>query len=342
MTGKRLLFSAAALCASLVAATASAQQISWRLNNNFAQPRQETQLLNGFANEINRRTPGRLQVTVHDGGAMNLRDADILRWMDAGGAEIGVLSASFVGRDAPELNAVYIQGSIGSREQHERALPELEAIYREIVQRWNLVPVTFMRFPVFDASIFCRRDVINSLAQLRGRKLRVWSRDLVETFTRLGVAAQIVPQNEVYAAMQTGVIDCTLYPARLAPTISLHEVARHASYLFPVAATPYVIVVHRRRWEALPQDLRDAVSEAGRWLYQESQKYEHDSAAEQAARARLAQGGVQWLEPYPDADRAAFMQSAAESWAQLAREAGGQAAAYRERVQRAIGNAPSR
>ena len=58
-----------------------------------------------------------------------------------------------------------------------------------------------------------------ALAGLKGKKLRVWEKFHVQTFETLGIAAQVVGQNDLYLAMQTGVIDCAVYPMDL-PTQS--------------------------------------------------------------------------------------------------------------------------
>jgi TRAP-type C4-dicarboxylate transport system substrate-binding protein len=326
------------ICAGLaVSAPAAAEELQWKLNNTFALPRTETKLLHLYADEVNKRTAGKLKVTVYDGGSLGLKDQDILRWLPAGGADIGVLSASFVGRDAPELNAVYIQGSISSAAEHQKALPALEAIYTEAVKKWEITPVAFMRFPVFNTSIFCRDKKINSLAELKGKKLRVWSKDLVETFSALGVAAQIIGQNEMYVAMQTGVVDCALYPDRLAPTVSLQEVVKYGAYLFPVAAMPYVVGVSTKKWQALPKDVQESILAAGKALYDESKKYEQDAAAEEAAKAKMQSAGVTFLDAYSDADRKAFVAAATTTWAALAKDAGPTAVEYRGRVLKALG-----
>lgn len=57
----------------------------------------------------------------------------------------------------------------------------------------------------------------------------MWSKDQVDTFERLGVSAQIIPQTEMHVALRTGVVDCAVYPALFAHTVSLQEVAKYAS-----------------------------------------------------------------------------------------------------------------
>lgn len=337
MTITSKLLAITILTLSLATSVQAADEIEWKLNSNFTPQRIENKLLRRFAEEAGTRSGGKLKVTVFEGGALNLRDADVLRWLPTGAAEIGLISASFIGRDAPALNAVYIQGSISSNDEHQKALPALESIYTDTVAKWDLVPIGFMRFPVFKASIFCRDEPINSLAQLKGKKVRVWSRDLVETFATLGISGQIVPQADLYIAIQTKVIDCALYPNQLAPTVSLQEVTKFGSYLFPVAAMPYVLAVSRAKWNSLSPDVQKAVLDAGKVVYEESRAFETDPNGEKVADEKLTAGGVKILADFPEADRAAFTAAAATSWEKLAKDAGAEAVAGRATVLKAMG-----
>jgi TRAP-type transport system periplasmic protein len=329
----------ACLLLALSSAPAAAQTFNWKLNNNFAETRNETKLLHGYAEDINKRSNGQIKVTVYDGGSLSLKDADIFRWLPTGAAEIGVLNASFVGRDAPELNAIYIQGSIGGLKDHLAALPELEKIQGEIVKKWGIVPVGYMAFPVWGTSVFTRDDPVNTLEQLKKKKIRVWSKGLVMTFNRLGVAAQIVPQNELYVALKTGVVDSSAYPARLASSISLQEVTKYGAYFFPTAAIPYVIVVPEKTWNALPENLKKVLSEATDALYAQSKSFEGEEEAEANARKFLTDKGVKWLPDFPAADLQAFVAAASKTWEEMAREAGGKTLEYRTRILKAMGRA---
>lgn len=327
----RNFVTAAALAATVVLPSA-AQSLEWKLNNNFAESRIESKLLRDYAEDVTKRTGGNLKLTAYSGGALGLKDADALKWLSAGAADMGVVISAYLGRDAPDLNAAYVQGVVLTHEEHVKALPELKKIFVEFLERWKLVPVAYIRVPIWKISVFCRKDPINTLAQLKSRKLRVWSRDLIETFKGLGVSAQIVPQNEMYVALQTGVIDCTAYGNRLAHTVSLPEVTKQVSFLFPVATMPFVVATSKAKWDALAPDLQRALLDAGAALEQASIKDEWDPAAEDAALIKLRESGVTVLPDFPAEDRNAFTASARKTWQQLAEGAGPQAAAWRLRI----------
>lgn len=327
---------AAILTAS--AASVMAQDVTWRFNNNYAPTRPESAHIRAFAANVAEFSGSSFTINVIEGGGMNLRDADALRWMQTGTPEIAFIWPTFIGRDAPDLASLYVYGSVSTAEEHLRALPAVQEALTEGFAARNIPVEGFMALPIIDASLFCRQPV-TSLEQLRGLRLRVGSREQVETFTALGVAAQIIPQNELYSALQTGVVDCALYAARFARSISLQEVAQHAVYTgFPFPPAPYAIVAHAGSLEALSAEHRQALDRALEVLATDSFQFDGDAAAEVAARADLTAAGVTWHGDLPQADQDAIREAAAQTWLTLSTEGGEAAVAYRARILDLLGN----
>ena len=319
----------------LAAGTVDAAE--WKFNNGLPEGRGESGQLETFASDVAELSGGSLTINVFHGGSLNLKDNDVARWLPRGAVEMGLVWANYLGRDVPALNAVMIQGSVGSSDELIMALPEIQKIYTEVLSEMDIVPTGLMALPLLKASIFCREQPVRTLDDLRTRKLRVWSNDQVETFTKLGVSAQIVGQNDLYVALQTGVVDCAVYPALFAHTISLQEVTRYASYLYPVAGVPYVLGASKKAWDALTNAEREAVSTAAARVWERTNEYSKAEENEQAARARLADQGIEFLDDFSDEDRSAFLDAASGTWQELADEAGGKAPEYRQRILDVLG-----
>jgi len=330
----RRTFSVAAVLALTAGAVDAAE---WKFNNGLPEGRGESGQLETFAADVAELTGGSLTIDVFHGGSLNLKDNDVARWLPRGAVEMGLVWANYLGRDVPALNAVMIQGSVGSPEELITALPEIQEIYTEVLGELDIVPTGFMALPLLKASIFCREDPVRTLEDLRTKKLRVWSNDQVETFTKLGVSAQIVGQNDLYVALQTGVVDCAVYPALFAHTISLQEVTSYASYLYPVAGVPYVLGASKEAWDGLSDAERDAVSTAAARVWERTNEYSKADENEQAARAKLAEQGIEFLDAFSDEDRAAFLDAASATWLSMAEDAGGDAPAYRQRILDVLG-----
>ncbi|MEP3278742.1 MAG: TRAP transporter substrate-binding protein DctP [Stappiaceae bacterium] len=324
-----------ATLAGLTVSTVSAEE--WRFNNFLPETRPESAELNKFAEEVNASLDSDFELKMFGGGSLGLKNTDVLRFVPKGAVEMSLMWANYLGRDAPALSSVFVQGSISTVDELEKALPEVRKIYEEEFADWGVTSVGYVAIPMLSVSVFCKDEPVNSLAQLKSKKLRVWARDQVETFTGLGVAAQIIPQEEMYVALKTGVVDCALYPALYAHTVSLQEVSGYASFLYPMASGPYVLGVATDRWEKTDAKVKDAITSAATALWDRTNQYDDDHERELAAREKLVEGGLVWGEDFPEEDRALFLESVSKTWKTLADEAGGNAPAYRERVLTSLG-----
>lgn len=321
--------------ASLTMTAASAEE--WRFNNFLPETRPESAQLEQFVTEVNAALGGETSLKLYSGGSLGLPNTDTLRFLPKGAVEMSLMWANYLGRDAPALSSVVVQGTIGSIAEFEKAIPTVRDIYEEEFAEWDVASVGYVAIPMLSVSVFCREEPVRTIADLKTKKLRVWARDQVEAFTSLGVAAQIIPQEEMYVAMKTGVVDCALYPALYAHTVSLQEVSKYASFLYPMASGPYVIGVSADRWEKTDDTVKAAISDAAEDLWVRTNQYEADYQRELDARDKLVEQGIVWGEDFSDEDRQMFVSSVTEIWAELAEEAGGNAPAYRERVLEALG-----
>jgi TRAP-type C4-dicarboxylate transport system substrate-binding protein len=305
-----LLRSATAALVTLGACAAAQAQVEWKFNNSYAPTRPESAHIRAFAADVDKRTGGKMKISVSEGGALGLKDADALRFMQVGTPELGFIWPPFLGRDAPALANLYVYGLVSTAEEHLKALPALKAVMKEALNKANVEVPGYLGFSIVDATLFCREPV-RTLDELKRKKLRVGSREQIETFKRLGVAAQIVPQNELYAALQTGVVDCALYAPRFANSISLQEVAKHVTPTgFPFPPVPYALMANKAKWVALPADLKKGFQEAVTELERVSFNFDGDVATEKAAREKLVSQGVTWHPALSAADRTACSISA--------------------------------
>jgi len=299
--------------------------------------RPETKELAKFAEDVAKNSGGVVTIKLHNGGSLGIKDADVLQVLPKGAVDMSLIWANYVSRDAPALGIVLVQGSIGTVEELKRALPVVRQIYDDELKDWGITATGYLAIPMLEASIFCRDQPIKSLAELKSKKLRVWSKEQVASFKRLGIAAQIIGQADMYVAMKTGVVDCAVYPALYAHTVNMHEVAKYGAFLYPMPSGPYALGIATTKWNALPQEQRSAITKAAEDTWNRTNEYSADHQRELAAREELKKKGVNWLGDFPEADRKQFLDAVSATWAELATEAGGKAPGYRERVLKAMG-----
>jgi TRAP-type C4-dicarboxylate transport system substrate-binding protein len=308
------------------------------LHNFYAPGRPESALFEAFAAAVARLTEGSLSVDVASSNRLGLDDADGLQWLANGKADLAVLWPVFLQQRHPELQASYVMGSPRHLADHQNALPALESIDRVVIAEHGIELIAALPSPVLHISIFSSGEPVTSLAALRGRRLRVFSRDLEPTFRRLGADADFIPQGELYAALEAGRFDCTVYPAcHTAWSVPLWRVTQHAAYLFPEALHPYLLCAAPQAWASLDESGRAALRQAAESVYPDFLRLSIDDGAERAARRNLQAAGLAWHQDFSASDRSRFADSAALTWRDMSDAAGARATSNYRSVLTAMG-----
>ncbi|MEI2416260.1 TRAP transporter substrate-binding protein DctP [Orrella sp. JC864] len=326
---KALVAGAAALLAAGQSLAAEAQ---WRMHIVWVPARVEAGYYQQFVDEVNEKAAGKLKIQLFPGATLGVKDIDMLRVLPRGNViQAAGLYPGYMTRDEPEYAVTLPPGVVQDPARLDAIAPTLRKIYDETYERWGIELLGFVAHPVRDTHILCK-EPINTLEGLKGKKVRVWEKSQADAFAKLGVAAQIVGQNDLYMAMRTGVVDCAVYPIHFSLTASLQEVAPNASYLFPYVLHPLNLIVSKKAMDALPEDVQQIVREAARRVERESfesyVKGEVDARSEQEWTGK----GGKVLDDFPEADQQRFAQAAAEVWESSAKAVGEKAQANRQAV----------
>jgi TRAP-type C4-dicarboxylate transport system substrate-binding protein len=332
------LAAAATLATGLFAAPEATAQTTWKMHVIWVPARPEAQSYKAFVDLVNDKAKGKLKIELHQGGSLGVKDVDMLRILPAGNViQIAGLYPGYMTRDVPEYTVTLPPGAVKEPEKLVGTLPALTKIYEETYNKWGIKLLGYVMHPVRDTHIMCKEPV-TSLAQLKGKKLRVWEKFHVDTFAKLGVAAQVIGQNDLYVAMKTGVVDCAVYPIGFATTVSLQEVAPNASYLFPYVLHPLNLIVSKKSFDALPADVQKIVTDAAQQVQKQTIDSYLKGTYDRQAFEEFSQKGGRLLQAFPDADQALFTKTAREVWETTAKEIGPKAIENRTAVAKALGN----
>jgi len=148
-------------------------------------------------------------------------------------------------------------------------------------------------------SVYTKRSISN-LAQIKGVKLRVLpTTAFIETFKLMGATPTPIPFNELYTAVQTGVVDGFEHDAATVLGSKLYEVSKNC-WLTEHLFSPMIVVIGKRGMDKLPPDVRPAFLKA----VAEATVYQRAHAAEkgQAAMEELKKLGVTY-QPMAKAER---------------------------------------
>ncbi|WP_328717074.1 TRAP transporter substrate-binding protein [Halomonas elongata] len=328
---KTILATSVSLALMATALQAWSDVRTLKFHSGLAESRPEAASLERFSELVDEYSDGQLQVDVYHAGSLGLKEADMLRIMQRGMVDMALMYGEYYNRDAPEMASIYAQGAITEAEQHLDILPTLRELYREGYADWGIHTIGGVVAPVFDVGLHCKEPV-NSLEGLRDKKVRVWSGHLVETFDRLGISAQVIPQNDMYLALQTGVVDCAYYLSTVAKTVSLQEVTDYEAYLHPWAASPWMFGVSDRTWNSLDEQQQEILTRAGEEIWKETRDQAVDPEREAEARKEREAMGITMLPAFSDEDVQTFVDAAWEAWHEMASKAGDEGIRYYDTV----------
>jgi len=302
--------------------TASAAETEWKMHIVWVPARPEAQAYQSFADKATEKAGETLDIKLFTGGSLGVKDADMLRILPRGNIiQAAGLYPGYLTRDKPQYAYTLPPGVVAEPEKLQEILPDLRGVYEETYSEAGIKLLGFIGHAVRDTHIMCKEPV-NSLEELRGKKLRVWEQFHVDVFESLGVSAQIIGQNDLYVAMQTGVVDCAVYPIGLAVTVSLQEVAPYASYLFPYVLHPLNLIASQSAFDELPEGAQQVVLEAAAEAEESSFASYLSGENDEKALAKFREDGGELLDPFPEEDREAFVAAARETWEGLVNAAG--------------------
>lgn len=254
------------------AAAASVQTYSWKLVT--AWPKNFPGLGSAperFAQRVETMSNGRIRIRVYGAGEL-VPALEVFDAVSAGTAEIGHGAAYYWKGKVPEaqfftalpfgLNAREMDGWISHGGGSE--------LWRELYQPFNLIPMRGGNTGVQMGGWFNKE--INSAADFNGLKMRIPGL-AADVLQRLGGVPVNLPGDNLYTALQTGVIDATEWTAPYNDlAFGFHDIARY--YYYPGWHEPGAVMeflFNKHEFDALPADLQAILTTAAEASNQDMQ-----------------------------------------------------------------------
>jgi TRAP-type C4-dicarboxylate transport system substrate-binding protein len=255
--GRRTAICAALLACSLhwPAAVAQGAPEHLRIVGGLAGVNQYTRHEEPFwTRELARLSGGRANAEIVPFDRAGIRGQEMLRLVQLGAVPFGtallnlsaVLDAEIGAPDLAGLNpdVATLRRSIASFRPH------LEKVLRE---RYGSELLAIYAYPA--QVTFCAKPLA-SLAELKGRRVRISSATQSDWVSALGATPVQTPFSEIVANVRSGNIDCAITGTMSGNTIGLHEVTTHL-YTMPVNWGVAAFVANRASWAALSPGLQE-------------------------------------------------------------------------------------
>src|SRR3954452_10933637 len=214
------------------------------------------------------------------------KEADVVQQVKIGSIDMMLTGSSIWATVAPELGMLDLGYLFDS---YAHVFKSLDGGVGEklarIVQERTRCTIIGWGAHFGSRSVYTKQPVHN-LAEIKGVKLRVLpTTAFIETFKLIGAIPTPIAFNELYTALQTGVVDGFEHDPSTVLSTKLYEVSKHCwltEHLFP----PMVAVIGKRGWDKLPASARPGILKAAAdaTAFQRAQAVEHGKQAIEALK----------------------------------------------------------
>ena len=215
-----------------------------------------------WADEIEKRSQGRVKIALHPGGALT-KPPQCYEGVVNGISDLGMSCFAYTAGRFPlleglDLPAGYPNGGTATR------------LANELIQKYQpkeIQDTHLLYVHAHGPGILAAKKPIKSLDELKGLKVRTTgsSGNIIKA---LGGASVGMPQSEAYESLQKGVVDATLCPLETLKGWKQGEVITHVTDSSVVGYTTAMFVtMNKQAWDKLPADLQKVFTDVSReWI----------------------------------------------------------------------------
>ena len=217
--------------------------------------------LNEFARLVEEKTDGQVTVEVHPNAELGT-ETDMFQAMQNGTMDVAIVAPGSIAEFVPQVSILSMPFLVTSREQRDAIIegPIAEELATTIEDTSGIIPMSYFGGGI--RQMFFTEPAA-SLDDVQGRLFRVQpSEVLTDSFGAVGLEPTVVAYNELYNALQTGVVEGAENEAVYIDSQKFYEPAPNI-LLTNHEVTIRPLIIGSQTLDRLPQDLQDAVLEAG-------------------------------------------------------------------------------
>lgn len=212
-----------------------------------------------FADMVSEATGGDVTVTIYSGGELGPGPVEQYSRVVDGVAEFAISLPGYTASQFPLTLTAELPGVLNEDTGTADLWDNIDLLASEY-RRVKLVSI----WSNAGNALYMRDVAVDSPDDLAGLKIRVPSRNAGLVIEAWGATPVSMPVNEIYNAMQTGVIDGAFIDTTATRAFRLGEVANYLTMGMDTTNSPFFILMNRDAFDGLSEEQQAAVEEAGR------------------------------------------------------------------------------
>jgi TRAP-type C4-dicarboxylate transport system substrate-binding protein len=226
-----------------------------------------------FFENLAKTTGLNLQVDYKPMDVVGIKDTEGLRVLKSGLFDIVTLRIAQVSRDEPFLLGADLVGLNPNYEVARKVVDSYrDAFDKRLQERFNGKLLAI--WPFGPQVVFCNAP-IGGLADLKGKKVRVYDQSLAKFIEQIGGVPVTISFGETQQSLQRGVVDCAITGPSSANSAGWPEVSTHFMPIgFQIALNAYAINLDT--WKKLTPDQQTKLTAAFDKLEKETWSYSQE------------------------------------------------------------------
>ncbi len=197
-----------AACVSTAVAVCSlpaAAQTKWDLSSMMGATHPVTNHYRAFADEVKKRTDGKLDITVRPAGELPFKATEIVKAAGDGNVQLGQAYQGFISGTIPLASIASLPFLVRNAEELEKVYPIIEKYTKPEFEKNGVKVLYWFTWPI--QNVFGKGKPISSIEDFAGRKIRTTDAKQSEMMKRFGGSAVSIAPAEVPVAMERGVAE---------------------------------------------------------------------------------------------------------------------------------------
>ncbi len=267
----------------------------------------------GFIDRL-KKNPDLMKIDFFDSGTLIKTDEQVSA-LRAGTIQFMFHTTSYITRTFPILGVEGLPSLCNHLYEHgERLTMEspLWKLINDVLAKDNTFRLTAGGGILEPEYIWSGNNKVTSLAELKGKRVRIVSFEAEEVLKPYGVAGSRIPSSELYLAVQRGAVDATVANISTVMGRKLYEQVKWC-YRLPITGFSISIFLMKDKWDKMPDNVKAAFWDAGKWFEQNYATVINKKFYPEIFVPQLEKAGVKTVKP-TDQELKDFEQKSQPVW----------------------------
>jgi TRAP-type transport system periplasmic protein len=239
-------------------------EMSLRYATGFPKSNYMTEPAQYFADELEKRSGGKIKVRVYYGGALG-KSNEILDLVAKGAVDMGSVVQGYFTSALPfaamtnSLPMTFFDGEAAMRTAMK--LDETDPNQVEEYKRNNIKPLINRYLPNY--KLICTSPV-RTVKDLEGKKIRTFGNYMPIMFDALKATPVNVLPVDMYESLKRGTMDCSYLTYALFASYKLYEVAKYVIDVRFGGINAFFLAVNKQKFDAMPENVQQLLVHVGK------------------------------------------------------------------------------